>query len=323
MYHYVKPSFVFYDSSYNRYRGRPYAPDYGFHLNSQGFKDREFGDKKPGVYRILGLGDSFAFGVVPYKDNYLTLLESELQQAGKCVEVLNMGIPGIGPREYLSLFVNEGLPLKPDMLLLSFFVGNDFLDVGERQIYTYSYVASLMYAFITAWMDYDGEVVHGAGEYCDDCPAFDEKTYLKIEGKRSFIFWDKNYRFSWLLNNVVHYMKELKDVCDKNHVKFVVVIIPDEIQLDKQLQQKVYQAYYAGYDKNPWHMDLPNRLLSQELDRLGISHIDLYGHFAKVTDRKLYRPRDSHWNIAGNRLAAQVLKDFLLDYVPKAPHPQN
>ena len=46
-------------------------------------------------------------------------------------ELINMGIPGIGPREYLAVFIHEGLQLKPDMVLLSFFIGNDFLETTK------------------------------------------------------------------------------------------------------------------------------------------------------------------------------------------------
>lgn len=58
-------SYIFYDSSYNRFRGKPLADNYGFGRNSRGFKDVERKkQKEPNVYRILGLGNSFAFGVV-------------------------------------------------------------------------------------------------------------------------------------------------------------------------------------------------------------------------------------------------------------------
>jgi len=146
VYNYFNPTFIFYSNSYNRYRGKPYANDYSdFKLNSRGFKDKEFAEKKKDLYRIIGIGDSFTFGVVPYKYNYLTLLESQLKQDKINVEILNMGIPSIGPIEYLSLFVREGLDLKPDMLLLTFYIGNDFTDCSKRKdIYEYSYVASLI-----------------------------------------------------------------------------------------------------------------------------------------------------------------------------------
>lgn len=60
------PPYIFYENSYSRFRGKPLADDYDFRLNSRGFKDVERKkEKEPNVYRILGLGDSFAFGVIP------------------------------------------------------------------------------------------------------------------------------------------------------------------------------------------------------------------------------------------------------------------
>ena len=53
------PSFVFYSASYNRFRGKPFAHDWNFKLNSLGFRDKEFSVKKENVYRILGIGIPF------------------------------------------------------------------------------------------------------------------------------------------------------------------------------------------------------------------------------------------------------------------------
>ena len=136
IYNYVDPLPIYYSDSYNRWRGKPHAPDWdSFHLNSRGFKDVEFNTRKAaGTVRILGLGDSFAFGVVPYEYNYLTLVERGLNQSRHNVELINMGIPGIGPRDYLSLLVHEGLALDPDRVLVSFFIGNDFEEVERRSL---------------------------------------------------------------------------------------------------------------------------------------------------------------------------------------------
>ena len=83
-YNFFQPSFLFHDSSYNRFRGQPLAPEYDFRLNSQGFKDVEFQiDKDPEVTRILGLGDSFAYGVVPYEYKHTTHDDQEEEEERK------------------------------------------------------------------------------------------------------------------------------------------------------------------------------------------------------------------------------------------------
>ena len=169
IYNSIDPLPIFYSESYNRFRGKPFAPDWNFHLNSRGFKDVEFSTRKAaGTIRILGIGDSFAFGVVPYEYNYLTLVEQYLKQSGHNVELINMGIPSIGPREYLSLLVHEGFALEPDRVLLSFFIGNDFEESRRRKLISYSYVASLITYVLERWSKFEGQSSHGDGDTYDD-----------------------------------------------------------------------------------------------------------------------------------------------------------
>jgi hypothetical protein len=118
IYNFIDPLPIFYSGNPDRFRGKAFAPFWNFHLNSRGFNDVEFSTHKtPGTIRILGIGDSFAFGVVPYEYNYLTLLEQYMKQSGHNVELINMGIPSIGPREYQSLLVDEGFALETDQRL--------------------------------------------------------------------------------------------------------------------------------------------------------------------------------------------------------------
>src|SRR5829696_9860588 len=103
-YNFVSPSVVFAPRDYNAaFRAKPFSQDYDFQINSRGFKDVEFSTKKPaGTIRIVGLGDSFTYGAVPYAANYITLLKPPLRERFGNVEVLNMGIPGTGPKTTCS-----------------------------------------------------------------------------------------------------------------------------------------------------------------------------------------------------------------------------
>ena len=129
----VRPSFVFYADGYNRYRGRPDAPFFDAQLNSRGFNDIDHPLQKPtGVRsRIVAIGDSATMGVVPYRHNYLTLLESDLGGAGP-VEIVNMGVSATTPNDYVDMLVNEGLAFNPDLVLANIFIGNDFETPGRK-----------------------------------------------------------------------------------------------------------------------------------------------------------------------------------------------
>jgi hypothetical protein len=319
VYNYFNPAFVFYSNSYNRFRGKPYADDYSdFKLNSRGFKDKEFTEKKENVYRIIGIGDSFTFGVVPYKYNYLTKLNSQLRQNNYNIEVLNMGIPSLGPIEYLSLFVREGLELKPNMLLLTFYIGNDFTDCAKRiNIIEYSYIASIVNYLIALGTKYEGNANINLREYYDDKPTIKKEEYLKVMGKRSSMYIKGDKAFIELVDSALYYLSSINDICKKQHIEFIVVIAPDEFQINEVLQKEVVEAFYPKFNKEKWDITLPNKMLTDRLEKLGIKYIDLYPYFREKSGERLYKPNDTHWNIAGNQLSANIIQEHILSDVIK------
>jgi hypothetical protein len=313
LYNHFNPTFIFYDRSYNRFRGKPGATNYDFYLNSRGFKDVEFKPKKEAnAYRVLALGDSFAFGVVPYQHNYLTLLEQQLNSRGHQVEVLNMGIPGIGPQHYLALFANEGLQLQPDMALVSFFIGNDFADTmvrGRANFYKYSAVATLIKYFIDLNRNYEGRVIHRRTSYDDNAPTFTEKAYLNIQKKRSLIYM-KGEPLKQAFTDAIGYLVRIKELCNPSKIALRVVLIPDELQVNPVLQTKVLKALNSSSEELDF--TLPNRFLHEQLQVHRIDYFDLLDNFSSASAQmNLYKPNDSHWNIAGNKLAADILARYV------------
>jgi len=319
IYHHFKPIRFFYDNSYNQFRGKPYEEDYFFNLNSKGFKDLEYDKKKSARYRVLGIGDSFSFGTVPYRYNYLTRLEDQLKEKKLDVEIINMGIPGIGPREYLSLLIHEGLDCQPDMVLLSFFIGNDFDDCRgkekKRKLYSYSYVACFFNYLFKIKNSYQGKRYHRRGRYCDHCASFDKKTYLGIESTRSHIYINPGYSIRQGLKSACFYLSEIKKICKLKGIEFVVVIIPDEMQVNPILANKIKKNYFPDVPDREWDLTNPERSLVTALNKMEIPFIDLCGDFViESQKRRLYRLRDTHWNIAGNDFAAKLILSYLLTH---------
>lgn len=312
LYHYFNPVFVFPSNSYDRFRGKPFSQDYAFRLNSKGFKDIEFNkEKEPGAYRILGIGDSFTFGAVPYEHNYLTLLEDMLnaQKGGQRYEVINMGIPGTSLDHYLALLLREGLELDPDFVLLSIFLGNDLAETDKHRTVT-SYVATLVRFLWQAPEHFEARQINPLLTYEDDHPTFFYDWFLDIEVARAPIYLLNNPDTEKWLHNAVKYVDEIGRICVVKKVRLLIVLIPDELQIDGALQRAVIQKLKVS----PPDMDfsLPNKMLSLELEQAGISYVDLLEPFRRVSSHtRLYKPYDTHWNIAGNRLAAEIIYNYI------------
>jgi hypothetical protein len=90
--------------------------------NSAGFRDIEhLIPKPPGVFRILGLGDSFTFGVgASFDDTYLFRMERTLNARPGYhpeVEVIKAGVPRFYPETERMLLEHYGLAYEPDLVV--------------------------------------------------------------------------------------------------------------------------------------------------------------------------------------------------------------
>ena len=105
--------------------GFPFAVE--FRYNAAGYRDREFGPRRPGVRRVVVVGDSFTEGQgVREADSYVRVLEAQLNAGGGAWETLNLGYRGHDFPELYGQF-QEALRLEPDVIVFGM-VLND----GER-----------------------------------------------------------------------------------------------------------------------------------------------------------------------------------------------
>jgi lysophospholipase L1-like esterase len=271
----------------------------GFPVNSLGFADEEFArERRPGVGRIVALGDSFAVGSVPYPQNFLTLLDDQLD-ASEPWEVLNFGVAGVGPREYLQLYRTEGKFFDPDLVLLCFFNGNDFRVLRQSSLLH----SGSLYLFTIPqrlWsVSREPEWVKDGSEGMrPDTFEVTERERLRITRRQL----DKQgeRRYTETFEQLQTMIREIGD-------RLRVVIIPDEYQVNRELWRSLLAGAEAAYDA-----DLPSRRLGEFLERQGVRYLDLLEPLreAEATERT-YIPNNTHWNARGNRVAAQAIAAWL------------
>ena len=102
---------------------RPNAGEY----NSDGLRDKIYPRGKPeGVYRIIVIGDSLAYGLrVPLGSTYAKRLEVKLNEQtgrGRRYEVINMGVPGYRTIQTIARLEEKGLSYDPDMIIYGYWL---------------------------------------------------------------------------------------------------------------------------------------------------------------------------------------------------------
>jgi hypothetical protein len=284
--------------------------DYGAGLvgNRLGYPGAELPSARtPGVQRIVALGDSFAVGpAVPFADNYLTRLAAETG-----AEVGNFGVSGAGPREYLAVLERDGWRVQPDLVLVSVFVGNDIteplpgprrLDPRRHALYLFAHRA---WRLLRENWRADGAP---AGPDRLTRPALTPTTFREVEARRLAVCLKRSS--SGLDKQWQQALRDLEGIitaCRQRGVRVAVVLIPDEFQVNPTVLDDALRT--AGRSREEVDLELPQRRLAEFCRLRGVPCLDLLPAFRATADT--YAPRDTHWNVRGNHLAAQEIARWL------------
>ena len=303
-------------------------------FTERGYLNEKIFHKSGTSFRILGLGDSFARNLTWTKTNYHDILAQDFVKAGEQnIEVVNAGMENTGPGYYWHILKKYGDSFKPNLVLVGFFIGNDFEDLdfryaslGPYGIIDYVNPGEKIWRFLrfSNWWLYQfaqkqilifkanrskyEEVKH---HVVKKEATFSNKTFLDIQKTRLWIFEKKereHLRRKFYSNAQV--FLDFKKWCDARDVKLVIALFPDQLQVDTQLMDKIIAEYKLAPDSID--LSFPNQLLSQFLEKNHINCLDMLPEFMNQgRSTALYRVNDTHWNEAGNKLAAKMILSFL------------
>ena len=285
--------------------------------NSQGFNDTEWTIPKPaGTFRIVALGDSFAFGVVGYERNFLTLLEERLAERGSGrIEVCNLGIPALDPIDYLQLLNLEGRTLDPNLVLVCLFTGNDFVRTARgsrlrlRNTRTFAVLWRLWRLHEESRRREESGGEAGTPGRFVEPPAFSDEAYLEIAARYLEVL---GRRYSSETGRKIQDTLEVLDriASETGDERLILAVLPCEVQVNPELRQRVCRL--TGIPEGGLDLERPARLVREHFRGRKVTVVDLLPSFkAAENDGSTYRHNDSHWNARGNRVAADVLAPVL------------
>jgi lysophospholipase L1-like esterase len=115
-----------------------------YKINSQGFRGAELARLGESM-RVLVYGDSYIQAdFARTEDTFTEQLKGRLaRKLGKSIEVVNAGVDGYGPDQELRRMEEELPALKPTLVIVAIYSGNDFGDLLRDKLYRLSSDGSL------------------------------------------------------------------------------------------------------------------------------------------------------------------------------------
>jgi hypothetical protein len=282
--------------------------------------------KKPGRLRILGLADSF--GLAGGASNYHYLMETILQERGYDVEVISLSVAAYSLEHELALLQRFGARYDADLVLHGFFVGNDF-GLGEPPTHRYRGVRVAKVTGWSSWLPHNLNAVrwvsgwwnvqaerrrHSNAENSGKDGNLDTADFLEIERVRlGSCRLPERDGPAWLGTTMV--LDGLQRTIRQMDAIHMIVVHPDQFQIEPALTDEIVDVY--ALDRQNYDLDLPQMFLQAYADSRGIELVDLMPAFReRGSEGGLYLLRDTHYNLTGNALAAEILADAIEPLLP-------
>jgi lysophospholipase L1-like esterase len=326
-------------------------------FNSLGMHDTEHALEKPShTFRILMLGDSFVHAVqVSEETSAHQVLENglnEQKQTGSfSFEIISGGVVNWGTNQQLIYYREQGRCFQPDLVLLMFYLGNDFSDNLPGNVLTIKgfNCYAPYFALCEGKLNPDPLIyAPGISSLQDNCsPARrilvnslgwlyqHSRLYQQIEPllitnrpRREFgQAYPQAFSALYLPNDEAELeqawqvtlatMTQLQQEVEADGSQLAVALISPEIIIHLGLlspaEQEVFLKDNPDFAKA--QVDRPNRRLAEFLNRQKIPFVDLttpmIEHLA-ANSIPLYLLGEGHWTVEGNRVAADVLVQWLI-----------
>ena len=340
---YLFKSLFEYDSDIG-FRVRAHFPaDEGRFTNQFGFNDRDYPlQKAQGTFRILVVGDSFGWAGGS-EGNYTALLETmfERRDGSQKIDVINTGYPGTDTGEQLVMLKKYALQYNPDLVVLGFFAGNDFfeadpnrkrivvngcfIDIDKRHEHRFLGYPIITQSRAVYFLKQKYEIHNRTKKASEEAqervaagqPApfknLPEDTFLNIQHAKLEFFNTKTsvQRFGPNINYIFESISEMNDLLKSRNIKFMVAIYPDEMQVSPKQFDTLVSKF--ALNRKDYNLNLAGDVLGSFLESKQIPYLDLLGRFrTEEQKQELYLWRNTHWNKAGNELAAEMLFQYLI-----------
>ena len=320
-----------------------------FRINSTGQRGQEVGSKNPFIHRILILGDSMVMNsYLPEEESLSIVLQDALMTRNQLVEVINGGVNGYSTYQELGYYFDYGRSIEPDIVLLVFYIGNDFRDNmkmtgGGRNVNP---------DMLPNWCEIDpipSSRENPSSKFLLDHSRVARSVKYRLDklGKswREEPHWDnanyyfyevglyqKSREFRILLSETLTKMviERFIEVVEKDHRELIIIILPSRNQTDHDFWISTLECLSTTETGiGPVDFDYPNKLVREICQKHDVPTLDLSPMLKTMKGHQLYHVDGKHLNAQGNRAIAEVVAQFLINRgifgakkhaLPSVPH---
>jgi hypothetical protein len=312
-------------------------------INSDGFRDVEH-DIASTKGRILIIGDSYTAGIGVSLDQLYTRQLQAMLPAN--VEVISMGIGGIGTDQELLMLEHQGLAYRPEIVILQFYTGNDPLNnlyghlfgnpsvpkpyfrlEGENlfqvpfhpsvswkaHLFDFRLIEKLNTLRHVIMGDQKVMAANSKQESKDVFAAIETLDLFDIEKDYSpySLYVEKYSRkieYAWDLTEALIF--EMDKICHRAGSDFLVFPALWQIDLaDESMSKSGKHGNYVLYPERAFEE------LRQRIEKHSIKMVQSRSAFKRaVAENGIENyliPGDNHWNARGHRLAAETIYQYL------------
>jgi len=283
--------------------------------------------------RVVILGDSFS---LEGRDSVGTLLRSYFASRG--MEAINLAKMGEGPSYYLDRLELYGRMIRPQLVMVNYFAGNDLTDTlyeltpqGRRKqlakrVMARSYAAHQLIGLVHG-ISLRRRLAHieAGAEY--GRPGLEKLT-------NPFMFEVSREHPDFLLQNLLLESKDAADAWTVNEktlatiaertralgADLVIHVFPADVQVQES-HYTFYQALGIRTDGRFLTTARPQERLTRFCSAAKLRCYDLLPALRRANASELYLEQDTHLNTEGNRLAFEEIRHNLdRDARAKPPH---
>ena len=300
--------------------------------NEHGFRS----NSKPPPYDVLVIGDSFV--EIGERDDRTF---SEILAANTALSTFNAGLAWYGPHQYMRLAEKFSGSLKPKIMVVSIFAGNDLADIREYENWQrggsyYQFAdqtANVAKRFFIALDQVYHATVRTLWPLSTDSSASeggdDRERHVGIirtgdvNTTMAFAYFDEAAPADIALTSewesLARILVRIQGVASQANARLIVLLVPTKLQ--------VYGHLASERSPRGFRERLPTQLayesafseaFSALAQRLAIEHVDLRPTFRALASRcLLYFPFDTHWNARARRVAADEIAKRIASEGPR------